>query len=323
MSALGELRAVYRSRFEPRYAETIGYVGADVPREVIEAAGVIALRLAPIEGIETTFADRVLGPGVDSSIRGILAALLEGAYPVDRLVLCSESDHTVRLYTTLRRLTGHGLDLWFVDLLHLPRASTDAYDREQLNRLVDWIGGASDLAGAIAATNRLRELGDRLSSLRRGGVVSSRDALAILGAGTALPAGRYAELLEGALGEVERGDGTGDGTGRTVVMLGSDHSDDAVYAAADELGATVVGETHGWGEALLAGRVGENGDPVARLVSHYRVRPRVGPAPAEVTLAWIQSGDEGYAWSLPQARRELGRDLTVVRSLNELRKALT
>ena len=65
MNALDEFRAVYRNRFEARHDEAIGYVGADVPREIIEGAGFVPLRLAPIEGVDTAFADRVLGPGVD------------------------------------------------------------------------------------------------------------------------------------------------------------------------------------------------------------------------------------------------------------------
>ena len=67
-----------------------------------------------------------------------------------------------------------------------------------------------------------------------------------------------------------------------MLLLGSDHDRADVYAAVDELGATVVAETHGFGEALLAGRVDEDGDPLDALVRHYRPRPRVAPAAADV-----------------------------------------
>jgi hypothetical protein len=313
VSALGELRAAYRER---RPANAVGYVGADVPPELIEAAGHVPLRLAPVAGVDRAFADRVLGPGVDETSRAILAGLLAGAYPVERVVLCHDSDHTVRLYQSLRRLETP-YDVWFVDLLHLPRASTEAYDRAELAAFAAW-RGAGDAGDAIAAGNRARDLGPRLASLRRSGAVGGADALALLGAGTALPAARYAELLAAALDELEEGTPGR----RTVLLLGSDHPDDTVYAAIDELGAVVAAETHGWGEQLLAGRIDEDGDPLDALVRHYRPRVRVRPDAADVQLAWLRPGDETWRWSLPAERRRLGREIAVVRALAELQEAL-
>ena len=131
--------------------------------------------------------------------------------------------------------------------------------------------------GAIAAANRARALGaaTRRPAPRRR--VAGADALAVLGAGTALPAVRYAELLEAALGEV-----AADGAPRrSVLLLGSEHADDDVYAALDELGATVVAETHSWGEALLAGRVDESATRSRR--SHDTTAPGRASHPAPRT----------------------------------------
>ncbi|HVU79418.1 MAG TPA: 2-hydroxyacyl-CoA dehydratase family protein [Gaiellaceae bacterium] len=267
----------------------VGYVGRDVPRELIEAAGCTALRLAPLDGIDARFADRVLGPGVDEAARLVLAGLLEDAYPIDRLVLCHDSDHTVRLYTALRRL---GRTAWFLDLLHGPRATSGFYSRARLAELADRLG-AGDPAGAIRAANRAREAGDRLAALRRAGAVRGTDALALLRAGTTLPADRHAELLEAAAAEPPPAGG------RTVVLHGSGHDRDEVYAAIEELGATVIGETHDWGEALLAGRVDEDGDPLDALVRHYGRPPRTEPPVADVSIAWLRRGDRARAWSLP------------------------
>ncbi len=315
MSALAELRDVYRNR---RTQNALGYVGADVPRELVESAGYVPLRLAPVEGVDRSFADRVLGPGVDETTRAILAGLLEGAYPVDRVVLCHDSDHTVRLYTALRRLDVPELDSWFLDLLHLPRATTEAYDRARLVELTKWLGADGDVRRAIDDANRARALGPCLADARRAGRVSGADALALLGAGTVLPAARYADLLASALGEVR----AGGGNRTSVLLLGSEHADDAVYRAVDELGAVVVAETHSWGEAFLAGRVDDDGDVLDALVRHYRPRPRTEPAAAQVQIAWIRAGDETVAWSLPGERRRLGRPVTVARTLDDLRRAL-
>jgi hypothetical protein len=84
-------------------------------------------------------------------------------------------------------------------------------------------------------------------------------------------------------------------------MHGSGHDRDDVYAAVEELGATVVAETHDWGEVLLAGRVDEDGDPLDALVRHYTRRPRFGHVAADVQLVWLRRGDAGRAWSLAHA----------------------
>ncbi len=262
---------------------TVGYVGRDVPCELIEAAGCLPLRLAPVDGVDAGFADRVLGPGVDEAARLVLAGLLEGAYPIDRLVLCHDCDHTVRLYTALRRL---GREAWFLDLLHEPRASTEAYNRARLAEFGEWLG-AGDPADAIRAANRAREAGDRLAALRRAGAVRGANALALLRAGTALTA----ELVEAARTEPS--------AAKTVVLHGSGHDRDDVYVAIDELGATVVSETHDWGEVLLAGGVDEDGEPLDALACHYGRRPRAEPSAADVSIAWLRRGDAARAWSLP------------------------
>jgi hypothetical protein len=293
VSALAELRAVHADRNAAAAAwrgSVVGYVGADVPRELIEAAGCLPLRLAPVDGVDATFAESVLGPAVDEAARRVLAGILQGAYPIDRLVLCHDSDHSVRLYAALRRL---GYDAFFLDLLHGPRATSEAYSRARLGELADWLG-AGDLREAIRAANLLRDQGARLAARRRAGTVRGADALALLGAGTALRSDLYAALLTAAVDELPEGPPAQ----KTVLLLGSGHDRDDVYAAIDELGAAVVAETHDWGELLLAGRVEEAGDPLDALVRHYRGR-RAEPAAADVRLAWLRRGDEARAWLLP------------------------
>jgi hypothetical protein len=333
VTALGELRRAYADRnaaAAARRAEggtVVGYVGLDVPRELIEAAGSFALRLAPVDGVDATEADRILGPGVDEAVRRVLAGLLAGAYPIDRLVVCHESDHAVRLYAAVRALGLPGVDVWFLDLLHEPRASSEAYGRARLAELASWLGAADGVPPAIASANRARAAGDRLAELRRGGRVGGADALALLGAGTALPSDRYAALLEQALATLPRLDSAAS----TVLLLGSGHARPDAYAAIDALGGRVVGETHGWGESLLAGRVDETGDPLDALVRHSRRRPRVLPPPADVQLAWLRRGDGAWAWALPGERRRLGRPVVALRdrpydlddaALADLREAL-
>jgi hypothetical protein len=253
----------------------IGYVGVDVPVELLPEA----VRLAPVAGVDPSFADRVLGRGVDEPTRLILASLLADAYDVDAVVLCHDSEHTVRLYTSLRAL---GRDVLFVDVLHQPRASTFAYNRRRLEALAAQIGAPPAIAAANCTRERIAELG----ALRRAGRVSSVEAHACL----------LDPMREPALS-------TCDGT--RVFLLGSGHDRPEIYAAIDELGGVVVGEDHAWGESVYAGRVDEDDDPLDSLARYYG-RRRVGsPAGAELAIAWIREGDDALAWSLPRWRHAL------------------
>ncbi len=293
MSALAELRHRYRDRYgravEHRRTggAVVGYVGADVPRETIEAAGLYPLRLAPVAGVDCRFADRVLGRGVEPALRLVLAGLLEGVYPIDYLLLCHDREATVRLFGALRALAALDTPIWFLDLLHGATAAVTAYNQARLVELEamleQWSGRPLERGRAAASTEveRTRRLAARLAVARREGRISGADALAVLGAGTVLPAAEFNDLLERALAELP-GEPR---AGRRIYLAGSDHPTPDLYDALDELGATVVAESHGFGERLYAA-----GEP------H-------GPAGVELVLGWLRSGDEALAWSLPALRR--------------------
>ena len=97
MSALETLVA----RYEAPVSGGVGYVGADIPRELVEAAGLVPIRLRGT-GPADPLAESILGPRVDPPIRRILAALLRGELPIDFLLLGHDSDSSVRLHDALR-----------------------------------------------------------------------------------------------------------------------------------------------------------------------------------------------------------------------------
>jgi benzoyl-CoA reductase/2-hydroxyglutaryl-CoA dehydratase subunit BcrC/BadD/HgdB len=282
---------------------TVGYVGADVPRELIEAAGLRALRLAPVSVESAERADAILGPGVDEPTRLVLAGLLEGRFAIDALVLCHDSEHTVRLYTSLRVLDV-GLPVHFLDLLHLPTAATAAYDLARIRELAATLGDWGDpiehdaLSARIAAANESRRLLARLDERRRNGTATGVDVLGAVAHGYTVPAEahatRLAELLElpGRHASAKR-----------VMLLGSAHETPEVYEAIEEAGATVVGERHTWGASFFARLVDEKRPPLEALVARYAARPAPIPVDADLVLAWLRLGDEGIGWQLPAEPR--------------------
>jgi benzoyl-CoA reductase/2-hydroxyglutaryl-CoA dehydratase subunit BcrC/BadD/HgdB len=282
---------------------TVGYVGADVPRELIEAAGLRPLRLAPVPVESVALADAILGPGVDEPTRLVLAGLLERRYPIDALVLCHDSEHTVRLYTSLRAL-GPELPLHFFDLLHLPTAATAAYDLVRIRELVTVLEEWGDpierdvLAEAIDAANRSRRLLGRLDGLRQEGSATGVEVLEAVVAGYTVPAEEHVARLE-ALVETPRRKRSA----KRVFLLGSAHDTPEVYAAIEAAGATVVGERHSWGASSFATLVDESAPALEALVERYAMRPAPAPVDADLVLAWLRLGDEGLGWQLPAEPR--------------------
>ena len=307
----------------------MGYVGVDVPQELIEAVGLRPLRLAPIDVKDRDEADLFLGPGVGESLRLVLAGLLEGRYPIDFLVLCHDSDQTTRLYTALRVLARReqrpALPIFhFLDLVHLPTTTSAAYNRDRVvelaHVLADWAGRpltSADLSRAVAAANDRRRLLQRVNDLRRSGALQGSQLLAIIAAGTAMSAAEYGARLAALLAAPPEPVAA---TGPRVFLLGSEHDRPDVYDALEAAGAAVVGEDHAWGALWSDGLVCEETEPLQALAARYHVGSALGrchgaaerarcsaadaaAAATDIALAWHRAGDESLAWGLPEESR--------------------
>ena len=338
MTALAELVAAYGSphtairEWQKAGGLVAGYVGADVPHELVAAGGLLPVRLRGL-GAPSPLAEEILGPRVDPSVRLILADLLERRTPLDFLLVSHESDSTVRLFTSLRVLARDEPapplpDFAIVDLLHLPAETTFAYDlgrlRELARVLERWSGTPLDetrLRAAIATANRTRLLLQRLAELRRSDPprFSGSDALAVLGAGTVLPAESFNALVEALLDDPGAPPAA---PTRRVYLTGSAHDRTAVYGAIEADGSAVVGEDHGSGEAIGDGLVEETGDPFAALAARYqsgsalalrndpdaraaRTAAEADATGADVVCSWIRAGDDPLAWGIPALRAAL------------------
>jgi benzoyl-CoA reductase/2-hydroxyglutaryl-CoA dehydratase subunit BcrC/BadD/HgdB len=329
VSALDQLVATYEAPEPAAGRHVVGYVGADVPRELVEAAGMLPLRLRG-DGPPSPLAEEILGPRVDPPVRRVLGALLDGRLPIDFLLLCHDSDSSVRLFTALRvlALSTPLPELWFLDLLHLPAETTARYDLERLltlrSVLEGWVGRPAtddDVRDAIREANQTRRLLTRVAALRRASppLLSGTQALAVIGACTSLPAAEANRLLAALLGEAHA---ELPAPTRRVYITGSGHGSTALYRAIEGDGSIVVGEDHDWGESLADGLVDEQGDPLAAIAAHYHwgsaLARRHGTneraehtareaeaARADVVLAWIRTGDDALAWGLPAQRRLL------------------
>ncbi|MEU8179014.1 2-hydroxyacyl-CoA dehydratase family protein [Microbispora hainanensis] len=305
----------------------VGYVGADMPVELLTAAGVRAFRLTGDPESGSALGDRYLGRGVDPMARSVLTRLLDGAFgDLDHIVVSHDCEASLRLFYALRELRrvepGTRLpEVYLVDILHLPHRTTARYNRRRIGefaaRLEAWTGRPLDLAGAVAAHDERRRLLAAVAELRRAvpARLTGRQFLAVAGPG--LPVDEHIALLERLLAEAGRLE---EHAGRRVFLSGSDHDTPHVYEAVESEGYVIVGEDHSFGGPQPDRPVGAGG--LDALAEHYHhsgptahratAAERAAHAAravrlcrAEVFVAYSRIGDEAPAWDFPAQRAAL------------------
>ena len=262
---------------------TVGYLGADVPRELLESP----LRLRPLPDVDLGDADAILGPGVDEWTRRVFAGLLADAYPIDALVVSRLDDGAARAYAALRAL---GRKPYLLDLVHSP--CSERYDRDRFAEMAATFGGGD----VMDATRRLA---DELRTLRRAnGVAGSAAFRALLAAGDGDDGPLRALLADPPAPAAER----------TVFLCGSDHDTPELYDRLEAMGWNVTGEDHTWGETCFDGLAGDDlagryhrGSACFRRSEADRAA-YAKAAGADAILVWLRPGDEGRLWGVPHLR---------------------
>jgi benzoyl-CoA reductase/2-hydroxyglutaryl-CoA dehydratase subunit BcrC/BadD/HgdB len=297
MTALEELTAAYADPrpligdFKAAGGQVVGYIGADVPEELIAAAGFLPVRLRAETGASDAPADRYGEGGGNAVIRGYIARLLDGTYDyVDHLVVATTPSYLGALFTFLREIQAADpsfprLSLQLCDLHHGATPATQRYNLESLARLKAalerWSGRPvtdPPLSAAIADANASRVQLGQLQALRVRGRVSGVDALQIIGAAYVTPKDWHAERLAKVLRELATAP---EQPGRPVVFSGSETDTADLYRRLEAAGLNVVGDDQGWGGRVTE-RLVANGDPLAVLEARYR---KMAPAPAKSTTA--------------------------------------
>ena len=329
-AAVAELRRAYAEgswgtgiRFSDA---TVGYVGADVPAETIAAAGLVPVRLLPPAApAGQDYLEEIIEPW----LRAILGQLLaDGPDRLRYLIVANEGDGSRRLYHYVRELQLRGqlpksLRSHFVDVVRRDGSAPAAYNRVQLQRLLDTLGDWSGapvtedkLAVAIERAESRRRMLHRVCSRRRGPapLLKGGDALAAIGAGSALTAERHEQLIS----HLDVGDGgQAPATDVRVYVTGSPLDRPELYDAISAAGGQVVGEDHDWGEQSIAYPLVQAQPPREALIDRWLQRPAdsgitrsvhgrarqcisgVQRASAEAVVCAIIAGDPSPAWDVP------------------------
>ncbi|TVT10427.1 2-hydroxyacyl-CoA dehydratase [Amycolatopsis bartoniae] len=297
----------------------VGCVGADVPVELITAAGMLPLRLAGKPGA-SELGDRYLGSGVDPVARSVLTRILAGDYgKLEAIVVSRDCEASLRLFYALRELRRVEPELplppvRLVDVLHLPHHTTTRYVKAKIAELREWLG-VGDPREAIEAHDRLRRLLAEVAVLRRTRLTGTQ-FLGVVAATTALPVATATALVERLLGEV-----LPEVDGVRAFLTGSSHDDPGVYEVLEENGFLITGEDHDWGELLfartcaaptelaLAERYQHNGPSAPRASIRQRAAHTAAAARAcgaEVLISYARVHDDAPPWDFSAQRAAAG-----------------
>lgn len=311
-------------------APVAGYVGADVPVELLTAAGYLPRRLSGSPDDDAETGRRYLGGGLDPVACSILTRLLAGAYgPLDLLVVSHDCEASLRLFYALRELARVTPEvdlppLHLVDVLHLPHRTTTRYDLAQVRRFRSWLAERGTpvpddaLARAVAAHDDLRSVLRQVGLQRARRVLTGTELLGLVDLACTRPVDEARARVRDMLAELP---GRPPLPGTPVVVTGSSHDTPHVYAALEAHGLLVVGEDHDRGDLLALGDVGaptelalaERYQAAGPAAAHAAITERAAHTARLVRdrgavglLAYVRRHDDGPRWDVPAQRGAAG-----------------
>jgi hypothetical protein len=297
----------------------VGYVGGEVPVELIIAGGAFALRLPCEVPAETALADRYLEPSFAPEVRSIAQQYLEGAFDfLQAIVLPRANDSAQRLYYYLCELRGDrnaGPDLLIFDLAKIPRETSRAYSGAAAERLGAQLGAdAAGLPRAIEARNRRRDLYARVAERRRTAAVRGSRIERLTRAADRCAAAAFDDALDAWLDGVAPGPAGPYQEAPRLVLAGSAPPDERLHLAVEAAGGNVVAE---WGEhaacavaqppVAVAGAFDAIGDHYHALRTGTRafvdsargLTALAGAVQAHGVIIWLVEQEDAHIWELP------------------------
>ena len=300
----------------------IGYVGSDIPVELIDASEAFAVRLPSAADRDVSAADRYLESRFAPQVSSIMQQYLQGEFDfLDAIVLSRGDDSAQRLYYYLtelrRRELSRGPKPLIFDLAKIPRETSRTHTRAATHRLAaELCTDAERLEGAIERRNRRRELSAalcraRLAAVPVRGSVAERIGRAADRCDADVFDAAFAQWLARPAMSA---------AGPRVILIGSVPPDERLHRAVEEAGGNIVAE---WGEHL-PGSAGsaplEAHGSIDAVADHYHARRGgtrgfgdPGAAVRELALAaradgaivWLVEQEEALVWDLPMQLKAL------------------
>ncbi len=296
----------------------IGYMGTDVPVEIIDAAGLYPVRIG-IGAPAVSAAARYFERGDSDVVAQLVEPLLDGSLSfLDHLVIGNTPVFNLAVFHFLREarrrdpaLPAPPISLH--EFHHGGDAAAAAYNLDACVRL----GGAMEALGsritdqsigdAIARANGRRAGAARLAARRRS------EPAAISGT-AALRSLVRAQLLPDEALVIPPGVAP---SGPRVLFSGSDIDHLDHYPLIEEAGCVIAADDHDWGEQVFDVPVDPEGDVFAAIARRYANRPpraarwpmqeridavvdRAVQANVQGAIFWISDEDHASNWDLPR-----------------------
>lgn len=320
MSHANAARAIERRLEDPLAAargrdDTIGFVGADVPIDVLLASrrpfGHLPWRAAGA----TPWADRWLESSFPYWARSILEQWHQGAFDaLETVVFSRAEDASQRLFYYVAELQRRGAlrgpTPRIFDIALVPRESSVAHTAAAILELGRALGvepGALD--AGIEQANRLRRT---LADIEHGRTSEGPFHERLLRAALWSDPTRW-------IGEIVVPEQRMDD--HRLLLAGSMPPDDRLHLAVESAGASVVAEAHAHGCGRLGPLVSTGSEPpewaLARQLQHASIGPRAmldrarwivaraTSARAAGVIIWLTREDEALAWHVPAQTRAL------------------
>jgi len=306
----------------------VGYMSANAPVELIEAAGMFALRLDGGGITETPRTDAFMERLFDPTVRGVSERLLSGELDfLDAVILPRTTDSVQRLYYYLceQQRTGAAAlpALILYDLLHTPWYSSAEHNFRSLTRVhkaLSTLAGVqiddAMLAAAIEKSNARRAALEACTAARRTSPpgMTGVEALQLFAAAQRLSPDAFIEASRnwraapGAAGAPR------------LVLAGNAPDTEDLHRAIEAAGAVVVGDYHDRGDLSIGAPIAQDLPPLRALNEHYHRHTRsvrTFPAHAEAVAAFAKSAgadgvvfffyaeEEVLTWEYPGQQRAL------------------
>jgi benzoyl-CoA reductase/2-hydroxyglutaryl-CoA dehydratase subunit BcrC/BadD/HgdB len=299
-----------------RGRRVIGFVGAEIPVELIIASGAYPVRLASAVDANTDAADKYLESTFMPDVRSIAEQYLQGALNfMHAIILPRSNDSAQRLYYYLselrtRQFRAAPVPLIF-DLAKIPRDTSKLHSRNATQRLAAEISVLSSaLPDAIRQRNRRRELFFRAMQMRlhhdsiRGSLMDR-----IFRSADFWDADEFDREFEEWLSKTSP-----PGSRRRLLLIGSTPPDERLHRAVEEGGGNVVSE----GDAYASRSVSSPPIPAEGsldgIADHYHalqvstrafidraaaIKNLALSATASGVIIWLIEEEDALIWDLP------------------------
>ncbi len=268
--------------WKSRGGKVVGYFCSHVPTEVLTAAGLLPFRMRGTGSTGTELSDAFFTSINCSFPRHTFNQALRGEYDfLDGLLCVSSCDHLRRVYDNWKRnvptpflkimslpkKVGEPQVEWYREEIQLLKADLESHFNVQISN--------DRLRAAIRERNQTRHLQRQLYLLRtrKHPPITGAETLAVMVAGSAMPARKYNALLEQLLADLRDVDGKREYRAR-LMIVGSELDDPEYVDIIEEQGGLVVTDSICYGTRTMWVDVDEAADDPIEALARYYIQER-------------------------------------------------